>query len=59
MKNNICNGASSTIYGLGFVGSLVYFVQHAAGFWAVILAIIKAFVWPAMLIYHLLQFLQI
>ncbi len=59
MKNNICNGTSGTIYGLGFVGALVYFLQHSAGFWPSILAILKAFVWPAMLVYNLLKFLQI
>ena len=37
---------------LGFVGSLVYFVNQADGFWAVILAFLKACVWPAFFVYY-------
>jgi hypothetical protein len=52
------NGASSVIYGMGFIGALVYFVQHSLSFWGVVLGILKAIIWPAMLIYRLLEFLQ-
>lgn len=41
-------------YFLGFIGALVYFLQTSTGFWASILAILKALVWPAFLVYHLL-----
>ncbi len=58
-NNNICNGASGTIYGLGFIGALVYFLQHSIGFWPSVLSILKAIAWPAMLVYNLLKFLQI
>jgi hypothetical protein len=45
------------VYGLGLIGALVYYVEHAHGFWAVVLGILKAFVWPGFLVYDLLKFL--
>jgi len=44
-------------YVLGMIGSAVYFVQHTAGFWPVVLALLKAVVWPAFVVYYLLKFL--
>ena len=46
-----------TVYGLGFVGAAVYYVQHAVGFWGIVLAILKAMVWPALLVYRMLGYL--
>lgn len=43
-------------YGLGLIGALVYYIQGADGFWAVVLGILKALVWPAFLVYHVLKF---
>jgi hypothetical protein len=48
-------GAADAVYGLGLIGALVYYLQHAHGFWAVVLGILKALVWPAFLVYHLLK----
>jgi hypothetical protein len=42
----------SGFYFLGFVGSLVYFLSHATDFWAGVLGVLKAFVWPAFLVYE-------
>lgn len=53
------NGASGAIYGLGFIGALVYFIQHAATFWIGVLGILKACVWPAIVVYKLLEFLKL
>ena len=50
-------GGGNAVYGLGLIGALVYYIQHADGFWSVILGILKAFAWPAFLIYELLKFL--
>ena len=52
------NAASAPLYGLGLIGALVYYIQHAATFWAGVLGIFKAVFWPAMLIYKLLEFLK-
>jgi len=49
---NSCNGGS--IYGLGFIGAAVYYIQVATGFWSGVLGVLKAIVWPAFLIHKLL-----
>ncbi len=41
-------------YFLGFIGAAVYYIQQATGFWAGVLGILKAVVWPAFLVYKLL-----
>jgi hypothetical protein len=52
-KSCICGG----VYGLGFIGALIYYISTATGFWVGVLGVLKAIVWPAMLIYHALKFL--
>ena len=47
-------GGGGAVYGLGFIGALVFFLQHATSFWMGVLGILKAIVWPALLIYKLL-----
>ncbi|MFA6169357.1 MAG: hypothetical protein WCW67_04375 [Candidatus Margulisiibacteriota bacterium] len=49
------NGA---VYGLGVIGALVYYIQHSTSFWGGVIGILKAIVWPAMLIYRLLESLK-
>jgi len=48
---------SEAVYGLGLIGAAVYFISHAATFWAGVLGFLKALVWPAVLVYKLLEFL--
>ncbi len=50
-------GGGDAVYGLGLIGALVYYIQHADGFWGVILGILKALVWPAFVVYDLLKHL--
>lgn len=52
------NNAFGGIYGLAFVGAAVYFIQHSATFWEGVLGFLKAVVWPAILMYKLLEFLK-
>lgn len=48
-------GSAGGIWFLGFLGALVYYLHtHSGTFWLVLLAFLKAFVWPAFLVYHLL-----
>jgi hypothetical protein len=47
----------SAIYGLGFIGALVYYLSTAGGFWLGVLGVLKAIVWPALLIFNALKFL--
>jgi hypothetical protein len=42
------------VYGLGFIGALVYYVQQSSGFGEFLVACLKAIVWPAFLVYDLL-----
>ena len=48
------SGGGDAVYGLGLIGALIYYIQQADGFWAVIVAILKAFVWPAFFVYDAL-----
>lgn len=45
----------NAVYCLGLIGALVYYIGQADGFWNIILAALKAIVWPAFLIYELLK----
>jgi hypothetical protein len=38
-----------------FIGAAVYFVNQVDGFWNIIAAVLKAVVWPAILVYNILQ----
>ncbi len=51
--------ANSAIYGLGFIGALVYNFSVATGFWSGVLGFLKAIVWPALLVYKLMLFLSL
>jgi len=51
-------GASGAVYGLGLIGSLIYYLQHSVTSGALVLGILKAIVWPAVLVYQLMQFLR-
>jgi hypothetical protein len=52
------SGASEAVYGLGLIGACVYYFGHAATFWLGVLGFFKAIVWPAMLVYEALKFLN-
>lgn len=53
------NNAAGAGYGLGLIGALVYFIQTAVTFWDGVLGVLKALVWPAFLVYEILEFLGI
>ncbi len=53
MKGN-CGGC---FYGLGVLGSAVYYVSTAATFGAGVVGILKSLVWPAFLVFELLKFI--
>lgn len=55
MKNNAGSGA---IYGLGVIGAIVYFLQHATTFLGAVIGIIKAIFWPGVILYKVLEFLK-
>ncbi len=51
-------GMMGGVYGMAFIGAAIYFIQHAETFWMGVLGFLKALVWPALLIYKLLEFLK-
>lgn len=55
---NSRSGTPDAVYGLGLIGALVYFIQHATSFPDGLLGILKAIIWPALLIYKLLELLK-
>lgn len=55
MKN--CAG-SGAIYGLGMLGALIYFLQHASSIMDGILGMAKAIFWPGVVLYRVLELLN-
>ncbi len=49
---------NGTIYGMGVIGALFYYIHQAASFMAGVLGVLKAFFWPAVLIYKVLDLLK-
>jgi hypothetical protein len=50
-------GAAGLVWCLGVIGAAVYYVGEANGFLEVIVALLKALVWPAFFVYEVLKFL--
>ncbi|MFA5932852.1 MAG: hypothetical protein WCV81_01140 [Microgenomates group bacterium] len=57
MRGNICGAGGGAIYGIGVLGALVYFIQHAATPVAFVLGILKAIFWPGVILYKVLELL--
>lgn len=50
-------GGTGSAYILAMIGAAAYYVQIANGSGEVIVALLKALVWPAFLVYELLKFI--
>jgi len=50
------NGPGGLVYFLGFLGATIHYIQAASGFGAGVAGVLKAFVWPAFLVYEVLRF---
>jgi hypothetical protein len=55
--SSCCDGSMGAVYFLGLIGAAVYNISNATGFWVGVLGLLKAFVWPAFLIFELMKFL--
>jgi len=55
--NMKCSASGGALYGMGFIGAAIYYISTANGFWAGVLGLLKAIIWPVYLIYNALQFL--
>jgi hypothetical protein len=53
------NNTAGVIYGLGWLGAVIYFIQHAPSFWGAILGILEAVIWPILLVYKALEFFHL
>lgn len=51
-KSHGCGGA---LYGLGFIGALIYYLTTATSITAGVIGFFKAIFWPAFLIYSLMK----
>ena len=49
------SGGGGIIFCFGLIGSLIYWMQAAIGFGAVVTGILKSLVWPAYIVYKLLE----
>ena len=47
---------TSAIYGMGMIGAGIYFVSTATSFWMGVVGVLKALVWPVILVYEALSF---
>lgn len=54
-----CSDSFGWAYFLGIVGSAVYYVQHAVGFWQGVGGIVMAIFWPAVVVYKVFALLGI
>ena len=59
MHKSYSNQGLNAAYGLGFVGAVIFYIQHADTFGQSVLGVLKAIVWPAILVYKLLEFLML
>ena len=50
--------ASNGVFGLAFLGALIYYIQHANSFGEGVLGVLKAIIWPLLLVYYLLEHLN-
>ena len=49
---------SEAVYGFGLIGAWIYYLTHATTFLMGVLGILKGLVWPAMLVYALMKYLN-
>jgi hypothetical protein len=58
MANRTSTGISSGAYFIAMVGAAVYFIQQANSFGDGLLGVLKAIVWPGVLLYVVLKSLH-
>lgn len=55
---NTAHASGGAVYGLGWIGALVYYIQTATSFWDGVLGVIMSFFWPAFLVYEAMKALN-
>lgn len=56
-RNTAVDNGGGLIWLLGVIGAATYYIQQAESFGAGAYGVLKALVWPAIVVYKLLQFL--
>jgi len=56
IKERVC-GPESALYGMGFIGALIYFVTTAPNAVEIMIGFFKAVFWPAFLVFAALSFM--
>jgi hypothetical protein len=52
------NGTWGVFFLLAYIGAAIYFISHSDGsFWAVVLGLLQAMVWPVYVTYYILELL--
>lgn len=54
-KFTASKGSSGAVYGLGMIGAAIYFIGNAGTFWAGVLGLLKAIIWPLFLVLKALE----
>ncbi len=53
------SAGGGAVYGLGLIGAIIYYLQHATTFSQGLLGIVKAIFWPAFFVYKIFEFLKL
>lgn len=53
------HGPGGFMFFVAYVGAVIYFFNQEPHFWGFVAALFKAIVWPAYLLYHVLQVLHV
>jgi len=57
-KSTAGAAGAGAVYGLGWIGALVYFLASATSFWDGIWGVVQSLVWPAFLVYGLFDLVK-
>lgn len=58
-SGNAGAAGAGAVYGLGFIGALVYYISTATSFWDGVWGVIQSIVWPAFFVYGVMDKLNI
>ena len=58
MKKHSGSGIMGSAYFMAFIGAAVYYIQSATSFGMGVVGFLKAIVWPAFLVYNVLQYIN-
>lgn len=57
-SGNAGGAVGGAVYGLGFIGALIYYITSANSFWDGAYGVFQAIVWPAYFVYEVLHSLS-